>query len=301
MRTGLESSPAGSTDCIGDKQSDHNIDYRSYAMVGSMYSDQVHLLEEKLAETRKSLALLKNTMTEEVEKSEYYFEQPRCLTRNTEGKRPRLAETRKTLTRLENTMTEEIEKTEYSVEQLRWLTRNNTGGKRPRLVEKDVVQSTRFVQKPVQTTVLHSDVTRCAIHAVFSVLGWSQHKENIFMQKVSPKGLLNTCDLKTLGCMLKEICDINLEKLYSEKKKSELQKSPNESWMTYLRRQTKGRFIAHVRGHCLGIDLDNRIVHGDPESVEINFDSWGGFGDNDKGIEVRLLTNLTGRDHRNHK
>ena len=72
-------------------------------------------------------------------------------------------------------MTEEIEKSQYSVEQLRWLTRN-TGGKRPRLVEKDVVQSTCVVQQSVQTSALHSDVTRCAIHAVFSVLGSARGK-----------------------------------------------------------------------------------------------------------------------------
>jgi hypothetical protein len=258
MRTQFESLPSGSTDCIGNWQSVHNIGSRCDAMVGSTYFDERHQLEAKFAENRKRLAILENSFTEEKEKSEYY------------------------------------------VEQLRWLTRN-TGGKRPRLVEEDVVQSTCVVQQPVQTIVLHSDVTRCAIHAVFSVLGWSQHEENIFMKKVSPKGVLNTCDLKTLGCKLKEICDINLEKLYSEKKEKNLRKHPNESWMDYLRRQTKGRFIAHVRGHCLGIDLDNRIVHGDPESVEIDFSSWGGFGDNDKGIEVRLLTNWTKRDNRKHK
>jgi hypothetical protein len=71
--------------------------------------------------------------------------------------------------------------------------------------------------------------------------------------------------------------------------------------MGYLRRQTKGRFIAYVRGHCLGIDLDNRIVYGIPYSLQIHFDYWEGFGDDDTFVEVRLLSNYTNWYHRKHK
>ena len=177
----------------------------------------------------------------------------------------------------------------------------DTGCKRPRLVKENVIQSTCVVQQPGETAVLQSDLTRCAIHAVFDVLCFTQQEERWFMQQVLPYGVLNSCDLKTLGSKLKAICNINLEKLYSEKKESDLRKSPSEKWMGYLRRQTKGRFIAYVRGHCLGIDLDNRIVYGIPYSLQIHFDSWEGFGDDDTFVEVRLLSNYTNWYHRKHK
>ena len=163
----------------------------------------------------------------------------------------------------------------------------DTGYKRSRFFQEDVIQ------QPVETAVLQSDVTRCAIHAVFDVLCFSQQEERWFMKRVLPYGVLNSCDLKTLGVQLKSICNINLEKLYSEKKERDFRKSPTENWMGYLRRQTKGRFIAHVKGHCLGIDLDHRIVYGVPNCLQIHFDSWKGFGDDDKFVEDRLLTNYT--------
>ena len=50
-----------------------------------------------------------------------------------------------------------------------------------------------------------------------------------------------------------------------------------------------------------GIDLDNRIVYGIPNSLQIHFDSWEGFGDDDTFVEVRLLTNYTNWYHRKHK
>ena len=71
-----------------------------------------------------------------------------------------------------------------------------------------------------------SERTRCGPHAIFNVLGTSDHAETLFMRKV-PQGELDSCDMRTLANRFSLNWNCSLQKI-SDKNYG------HETWIDYL-------------------------------------------------------------------
>ena len=108
---------------------------------------------------------------------------------------------------------------------------------------------------------LPSERVRCLPHAFVDVIGYRRRLESKLLRD-EPKGSLNVCDIRHFSDVVKRKLNCNLEHLKFRSVASDppSHKDPNETWLTFFRRQATGKYLLMDDGHAQGIDCENKVI-----------------------------------------